>query len=80
MRTLEGDRVVDPRGELVGTIEELIVDVRRGVLAYALIARRPDRVLHRVPWTALKFDAATDALVLAEPLSHFEGAAAAVGI
>ena len=52
MRTLEGDRVVDSRGDLVGTIEELIVDVHGGVIAYAVVARRDDRVLHKVPWTA----------------------------
>jgi hypothetical protein len=65
LRTLEGDVVVGGDGACVGTIAELVLDLQRGVVAYALIAPQPDaRTLHAVPWSAIALDSATDALTL----------------
>lgn len=65
LRTLEGDVVVDGDGSRLGTIAELVLDLQRGVVAYALIASQPgDRTLHAVPWSAFALDSATDALTL----------------
>lgn len=36
--TLEGGKVVSPRGEDLGTIEEIMIDVGRGTIAYAVMS------------------------------------------
>lgn len=36
--TLEGGKVVNPRGEELGTLEEIMIDVRRGTVAYAVMS------------------------------------------
>ena len=36
--TLEGGKVVSPRGEELGTLEEIMIDVRRGTVAYAVMS------------------------------------------
>ena len=65
LRTLEGDVVVGGDGARLGTIAELVLDLRRGVVAYALIADAPGaRTLHAVPWSAIALDSSTDALTL----------------
>ena len=65
LRTLEGDVVVGDDGACVGTIAELVLDLQRGVVAYALLASQPDaRMLQAVPWAAITLDSATDALTL----------------
>jgi sporulation protein YlmC with PRC-barrel domain len=65
LRTLEGDVVVGGDGARLGTIAELLLDLRRGEVAYALIAPAPGaRTLHAVPWSAIALDASTDALTL----------------
>jgi sporulation protein YlmC with PRC-barrel domain len=35
---LEGGKVVSPRGEALGTIEEIMIDVPRGTVAYAVMS------------------------------------------
>lgn len=58
--TLQGDAVVNPRGELLGKIRDLMVDVPRGRIAYAVMSSGGvmgfgDR-LYAVPWSALMLD------------------------
>lgn len=36
--TLEGGRVLNPRGETLGILEEIMIDVRRGTIAYAVMS------------------------------------------
>ncbi len=36
--TLEGGRIVSPRGEELGTLEEIMIDVGRGTVAYAVMS------------------------------------------
>ncbi len=51
---LQGDPVVNRRGELLGTVEDLAIDVRRGRVAYALVTRDgTTRRLLPIPWEAL---------------------------
>ena len=65
LRTLEGDVVVGDDGAGVGTIAELVLDLQRGVVAYALIAAEPGaRTLHAVPWSAIALDSSTEHLTL----------------
>lgn len=64
LRTLEGDVVVGGDGGCIGTIAELVLDVRRGVVAYALIASQPGAHMHAVPWSAIALDKTTERLTL----------------
>jgi sporulation protein YlmC with PRC-barrel domain len=59
------DAVVDGAGTRVGTIEELLIDVRAGAVAYAVVACTPGERI-KVPWTALRFDAGARCFVLEE--------------
>ena len=57
---LTGDRVCNPAGEDLGTIEELMVDIPRGRIAYAVLSfggflGLGDK-LFALPWSALRFD------------------------
>ncbi|MBI5441164.1 MAG: PRC-barrel domain-containing protein [Deltaproteobacteria bacterium] len=58
--TLVGDRVVNARGERLGKIEELMVDMGSGRIAYAVLSfggilGLGDK-LFAVPWSALRLD------------------------
>jgi len=61
--TLTGDRVLDARGEPVGLIREIMLDVAHGCIAYAVLAYQCSAVrggaekLFAVPWAALRLDA-----------------------
>jgi sporulation protein YlmC with PRC-barrel domain len=62
--TLKGDSVLDAAGEPVGRIEEIMLDVPSGRIAYAVLAFEPATAgstaplkLFAVPWTALRLDA-----------------------
>ena len=66
--TLEGNKVVDPSGEEIGTIDHIMLDVLGGRIAYAVLAmggflgigeRR-----HAVPWSALALDTGGKCCVL----------------
>ena len=56
---LGGGQVVDARGVEVGTIEDLMIDTRRGAIAYVMMATTSGRgdALVAVPWDALFHDA-----------------------
>ena len=62
---LEGDRVVNRQGEDLGDIHDIMIDVRRGCVAYAVMSRDGggDK-LFAIPWQALTVDAERDCFVL----------------
>jgi sporulation protein YlmC with PRC-barrel domain len=63
---LEGERVVDARGEDLGTIEDLMIDVERGAIAVAVVSCTfpgGDRLV-AVPWGALSRDPERQCFVL----------------
>ena len=64
---LEGEKVVDARGESLGTIEDLMIDVHRGTIACAVMSctfpEHGDKLL-AVPWNALRRDDARQCFVL----------------
>jgi len=57
---LTGDTVVDPDGEPLGRIQEIMLDVPSGRIAYVVLCvHEPpsaDRKLFAVPWEALTLD------------------------
>jgi sporulation protein YlmC with PRC-barrel domain len=58
--TLEGDRVVNRQGEDLGEIDEIMLDVPRGRIAYAVMSSGGflglgDK-LFAIPWSALTLD------------------------
>jgi sporulation protein YlmC with PRC-barrel domain len=66
--TLKGDDVVDAKGEKLGTIEELMIDLDRGCIAYAVLSfggflGMGDK-LFAIPWSALSVDSMGKRLVL----------------
>jgi sporulation protein YlmC with PRC-barrel domain len=66
--TLEGDRVVSARGEELGAIEEIMIDVQRGTVAYAVMSCAGflglGEKLFAIPWHALTLDAERRCFVL----------------
>lgn len=66
--TMTGDDVVDGTGEKLGTLEELMIDVDRGTIAYAVLSvggfmGMGDK-LFAIPWSAVRMDTAEKRLVL----------------
>ena len=66
--TLKGDKVVNHQGEDLGKIEELMIDLDRGRIAYAVLSfggflGMGDK-LFAVPWQAFGVDTAGKRLVL----------------
>jgi sporulation protein YlmC with PRC-barrel domain len=75
---LTGDRVTGPRGETLGKIERLMIDLDEGRVAYAVlslggIAGMEDK-LFAVPWEALALDSTRQAFVLDIDLKQLESA------
>jgi sporulation protein YlmC with PRC-barrel domain len=58
--TLEGDKVMSSDGEHVGKISEIMLDVRGGRIAYAVLSEGGflgmGSNLHAIPWSALTLD------------------------
>ena len=58
--TLSGDDVYDPRGEKLGSIKELMLDIENGKVCYAVLSfggfLSLGEKLFAVPWSALKVD------------------------
>ncbi len=76
--SLIGDSVVDSVGELMGRMEELIVDPDQGRLIYAVLSFEPkfgmgDR-LFAFPWPLLRYDAEGRRLVLHLPKEQLKTA------
>lgn len=66
--TLEGDAVVNTDGDDLGSIEEIMLDVPRGRIAYAVLSfggfmGMGDK-LFAIPWSALTLDAERKCFVL----------------
>jgi sporulation protein YlmC with PRC-barrel domain len=66
--TLAGDLVVNRDDAELGTIDDILIDVRRGTVAYAVLA--PEGILglgdrlFAIPWSALTLDAARRCFIL----------------
>ena len=58
--TLDGNEVVSSDGEDVGTISDIMLDVRSGRIAYAVLSEGGflgmGSNLHAIPWSALTLD------------------------
>jgi len=68
--TVIGDRVVNPQGENLGKIEEVMLDLHDDRIAYAVLSfggflGLGDK-LFAVPWAALKLDAPNHRFILNE--------------
>jgi sporulation protein YlmC with PRC-barrel domain len=66
--TLIGDNVKNPEGEDLGKIEEIMIDVQNGRVAYAVLSFGGflgiGNKLFAVPWSALTLDVEDKAFVL----------------
>jgi len=66
--TLTGDAVVDPGGEPLGRIQEIMLDVPSGRIAYVVLCvpapPAGDRKLFAVPWEALTLDSERQRFIL----------------
>ena len=68
--TVIGDKVVNPQGENLGKIEEVMLDIHDDRIAYAVLSfggflGLGDK-LFAVPWQALKLDATNHRFILDE--------------
>lgn len=66
--TLASDKVVDPRGNALGDIKEIMIDVGSGRVAYAVLSfggflGLGDK-LFSIPWSMLKLDTERHVFVL----------------
>lgn len=66
--TLEGDSVVNRQNEKLGDIKEIMIDVRSGRVAYAVLSTGGlmgiGEKLHAIPWSALWLDPERECFVL----------------
>jgi sporulation protein YlmC with PRC-barrel domain len=67
-----GGQVVDAQGVEVGTIEDLMIDTRRGAIAYVMMATTSGRgdALVAVPWDALAHDPDRQRFVLDDAIKY----------
>lgn len=78
--TLEGNDVYNPAGESLGSIQDIMLDVPHGRIAYAVLSRGGilgigDK-LYAIPWSALTLDTDRKCFVLnvdKETLKNAEG-------
>ncbi|HEY0846141.1 MAG TPA: PRC-barrel domain-containing protein [Noviherbaspirillum sp.] len=78
--TLQGDRVVNPQGEDLGEIRDIMIDVPSGKVAYVVLSFGGvmgfgDK-LFAIPWSALTLDAGRRCFILdisRERLKHAPG-------
>ena len=76
--TLDGDKVVNSAGEDLGKIEDIMLDVTSGRIAYGVLSfggflGMGDK-LFAIPWSALTLDAANKCFVLDVPKERLENA------
>jgi len=76
--TLQGDKVVNHENEELGKIEDIMIDVQRGSVAYAVMScggflGLGDK-LFAIPWSALTLDADRHCFVLDADKERFEKA------
>ena len=76
--TLEGDSVVNMQGEELGTIQDIMVDVPHGRVAYAVLSTGGvlgiGSKLHAIPWTSLTLDANRKCFILNVDKNRLENA------
>jgi sporulation protein YlmC with PRC-barrel domain len=67
-RTLKGDKVINPSGEDLGEIEDIMLDVPGGRIAYAVLSfggiLGMGEKYFAIPWSALTLDADRECFVL----------------
>ncbi len=73
-----GNKVINRQNETLGQIEEIVIDVPRGRIAYAAMASGGflglGERLFAVPWTALAYDALRECFVMNARKETFENA------
>src|SRR5512145_2436437 len=66
--TLEGDKVINRQGEDLGEIDEIMLDVPRGKIAYAVMSSGGllgvGNKLFAIPWSALTLDTDNKCFIL----------------
>jgi sporulation protein YlmC with PRC-barrel domain len=76
--TLTGNNVVNPAGDTLGEIEEIMLDVQRGRIAYVVMASGGflgiGEKLFAIPWNALVLDTDRRVFVLDVDKEHFKTA------
>lgn len=76
--TLKGDDVVNTKGEDLGEIKEIMVDVRSGRVAYAVLSSGGflgvANKLFAIPWGAMTLDADRKCFVLDVDKEHLQNA------
>jgi hypothetical protein len=72
---LEGGRVLDADGKLVGVLEDVMIDLVRGEVAYGIVALdgEEERLLP-VPWIALHRDAGRECFIVEADRAKLEDA------
>jgi sporulation protein YlmC with PRC-barrel domain len=75
---LQGDPVVDRSGRNLGCIEDVVIDVQRATVAYAVVSTPAVPALGErlfvIPWSALTLDAAHGRFVLDTDAARLETA------
>lgn len=76
--TIQGDKVINPQGEDLGTIEDIMLDVGSARIAYAVLSfggilGMGDK-LFAIPWRTLTMDADRKCFVLNVPKEHLKNA------
>ena len=76
--TLTGNKVVNQADEHLGDIKEIMLDMRTGYVAYAVVGHGGllgiGEKLFAIPWSALRLDTANKRFILEIEKSHFESA------
>lgn len=76
--TLQGDDVINTQSEKLGTLEDIMIDVRTGRVAYAVLSfggiLGMGEKLFAIPWSALTLDADQKCFVLDVPKERLEQA------
>jgi len=76
--SLTGDKVVNEKGEHLGAIEELMIDLDKGRIAYAVLSfggfLGMGEKLFAIPWDALKVDLDEKRLILNVKKERLENA------
>lgn len=76
--TLQGDKVINLQGENLGTIEDIMLDVGNGRVAYAVLSfgglLGMGEKLFAIPWRALTMDADKKCFVLDIQKEHLKNA------
>lgn len=76
--TLTGFNIVNMAGETLGDVEEIMLDVEHGTVAYAVMSSGGflgiGEKLFAIPWRALRLDTERRVFVLDVQKSHFDNA------